>query len=77
MGMFTGFIFLCMLQAAVPQHLEQEGPRPFNGRGDSPDPVQPPVCKSEFLYLNSALCYSFYYLICAKKELLKHFKIYS
>ncbi|XP_068184536.1 collagen alpha-2(VI) chain-like isoform X2 [Antennarius striatus] len=40
MGMISGFIFLCMLQAAAPQLMF--GPRPIPGRGDGPDPTPPP-----------------------------------
>ncbi|KAF1382460.1 hypothetical protein PFLUV_G00144010 [Perca fluviatilis] len=40
MAMIAGFIFLCMLQAAIPQDL---GPRPIPGRGDSPGPTPPPL----------------------------------
>ncbi|XP_040004022.1 collagen alpha-2(VI) chain-like isoform X2 [Xiphias gladius] len=43
MGMISGFIFLCMLQAAIPQDLTPRGPRPIPGRGDSPEPTQPPL----------------------------------
>nr|XP_046260201.1 collagen alpha-2(VI) chain-like isoform X2 [Scatophagus argus] len=42
MVMISGFIFLCMLQAAVPQ-LTPRGPRPIPGRGDSPGPTPPPI----------------------------------
>lgn len=54
MAMISWFIFLCMLQAAIPQGLTPHGPRPIPGRGDSPDPTAPPLpprpkgCKSEF-----------------------------
>ncbi|XP_033990139.1 collagen alpha-2(VI) chain-like isoform X1 [Trematomus bernacchii] len=43
MGLISGFIFLCMLQAAVPQDLTPRGPRPIPGRGDSPGPTPPPL----------------------------------
>ncbi|XP_062258332.1 collagen alpha-2(VI) chain-like isoform X1 [Platichthys flesus] len=42
MGMISGLVFLCMLQAAVPQGLTPRGPRPFPGRGDEPSPTLPP-----------------------------------
>ncbi|XP_047193162.1 collagen alpha-2(VI) chain-like isoform X2 [Scophthalmus maximus] len=42
MGMISGFIFLCALQAAIPQGLTPRGPRPLDGRGDSPEPTAPP-----------------------------------
>ncbi|XP_073329339.1 collagen alpha-2(VI) chain-like [Pagrus major] len=52
MAMISGFIFLCMLQAAVPQGAY--GPRPIPGRGDSPrDPEPPPPdaqgCSTEII----------------------------
>lgn len=37
--MISGFIFLCLLRAAVPQ---VHGPRPIPGRGDSPEPTPSP-----------------------------------
>ncbi|XP_059199013.1 collagen alpha-2(VI) chain-like [Centropristis striata] len=40
MAMISGFIFLCVLQAALPQGTTPRGPRPIPGRGDSP--VDPP-----------------------------------
>ncbi|XP_044074031.1 collagen alpha-2(VI) chain-like isoform X2 [Siniperca chuatsi] len=43
MAMILGFIFLCMLQAAIPQHVSPRGPRPIPGRGDSPGPTPPPL----------------------------------
>ncbi|XP_071321860.1 collagen alpha-2(VI) chain-like isoform X2 [Trachinotus anak] len=43
MRMISRFIFLCMLQAAVPQGLTPHGPRPIPGRGDSPGPTPPPL----------------------------------
>ncbi|XP_056286444.1 collagen alpha-2(VI) chain-like isoform X2 [Pseudoliparis swirei] len=43
MAMISWFIFLCMLQAAIPQDLTPHGPRPIPGRGDSPDPTAPPL----------------------------------
>ncbi|XP_026232158.1 LOW QUALITY PROTEIN: collagen alpha-2(VI) chain-like [Anabas testudineus] len=43
MGMFLGFIFLCSLQAAIPQGLTPRRPRPIEGRGDSPEPTVPPL----------------------------------
>uniref|UniRef100_UPI0037E8ACE7 collagen alpha-2(VI) chain-like n=1 Tax=Semicossyphus pulcher TaxID=241346 RepID=UPI0037E8ACE7 len=43
MAMISGFIFLCMLQAAIPQGLEPRGPRQVPGRGDSPEPTVPPL----------------------------------
>ncbi|XP_040912953.1 collagen alpha-2(VI) chain-like isoform X2 [Toxotes jaculatrix] len=43
MGMISGFIFLCMLQAAIPQRLDPRGPRPIPGRGDSPEPTPLPL----------------------------------
>ncbi|TKS67312.1 Collagen alpha-2(VI) chain [Collichthys lucidus] len=42
MAMISGFIFLCMLQAAVLQVVPR-GPRPIPGRGDSPDPTPSPI----------------------------------
>lgn len=58
MAMILGFIFLCILQASVPQGLTPRGPRPIPGRGDRPEPTPPPIqpvptpgpqgCKSEF-----------------------------
>ncbi|XP_036965191.1 collagen alpha-2(VI) chain-like isoform X2 [Acanthopagrus latus] len=39
MAMISGFIFLCMLHAAVPQFY---GPRPIPGRGDSPMATEAP-----------------------------------
>lgn len=66
MAMILGFIFLCMLQAAVPQGLQ--GPRPIPGRGDSPGTTPPPFqpeptpgppgCKGEF-----HLCIDFSFFI--------------
>lgn len=48
MAMISGFIFLCMLQAAIPQGLGPRGPRPVPGRGDNPEPTYPPMdCLSE------------------------------
>uniref|UniRef100_A0A1A7ZLF9 Collagen alpha-2(VI) chain n=2 Tax=Nothobranchius furzeri TaxID=105023 RepID=A0A1A7ZLF9_NOTFU len=41
--MKSGFIFLCVLQAAVAQIALPRGPRPIPGRGDSPDPTPPPI----------------------------------
>ncbi|XP_076602837.1 collagen alpha-2(VI) chain-like isoform X2 [Chaetodon auriga] len=43
MAVISGFIFLCMLQAAVPQDLSPRGPRPIPGRGDSPEATPPPL----------------------------------
>ncbi|XP_038576277.1 collagen alpha-2(VI) chain-like isoform X1 [Micropterus salmoides] len=42
MALISGFIFLCLLQAAVPQPVGPRGPRPIPGRGDSPEPTPPP-----------------------------------
>ncbi|XP_060943966.1 collagen alpha-2(VI) chain-like isoform X2 [Limanda limanda] len=42
MGMISGFVLLCMLQAAVPQGLTPRGPRPFPGIGDDPRSTLPP-----------------------------------
>ncbi|KAG7502357.1 hypothetical protein JOB18_018269 [Solea senegalensis] len=42
MEMISGFIFLCILQAAISQGVGPRGPRPIPGRGDSPGPTQPP-----------------------------------
>ncbi|KAM6955520.1 collagen alpha-2(VI) chain-like isoform 1-T2 [Lycodopsis pacificus] len=36
MAMISGFIFLCMLQAAIPQGLTPRGPRPIPRPGDGP-----------------------------------------
>ncbi|XP_070771280.1 collagen alpha-2(VI) chain-like isoform X2 [Enoplosus armatus] len=41
MAMISGFIFLCVLQAAIPQYVTPRGPRPIPGRGDSPGPTPP------------------------------------
>ncbi|XP_078117850.1 collagen alpha-2(VI) chain-like [Sander vitreus] len=41
--MIAGLIFLCMLQAAIPQDLVLHGLRPVPGRGDSPGPTPPPL----------------------------------
>ncbi|KAL7385188.1 hypothetical protein ABVT39_017266 [Epinephelus coioides] len=41
MAVISGFILLCMLHAVVPQ-VGPRGPRPVSGRGDSPNPTQPP-----------------------------------
>ncbi|XP_034549341.1 collagen alpha-2(VI) chain-like [Notolabrus celidotus] len=49
MAMISGFIFLCMLQAAIPQALTPRGPRPIPGRGDSPGPTQPPIPPTDCL----------------------------
>ncbi|XP_031714160.1 collagen alpha-2(VI) chain-like isoform X1 [Anarrhichthys ocellatus] len=46
MAMISGFIFLCMLQAAIPQGLTPRGPRPIPGRGDSPNTNPPQGCKT-------------------------------
>ncbi|XP_037645223.1 collagen alpha-2(VI) chain-like isoform X1 [Sebastes umbrosus] len=43
MAMISGFIFLCLLQAATPQGLTPRGPRPVPGRGDSPGPTPAPL----------------------------------
>ncbi|XP_070693798.1 collagen alpha-2(VI) chain-like [Pempheris klunzingeri] len=43
MAMISGFIFLCMLQAAICQFVTPRGPRPIPGRGDSPEPTVPPL----------------------------------
>ncbi|KAM4558389.1 collagen alpha-2(VI) chain-like isoform 1-T1 [Odontesthes bonariensis] len=43
MEMISGFILLCVLQAAVPQRVTPRGPRPIPGRGDSPEPTPPPL----------------------------------
>ncbi|XP_029314820.1 collagen alpha-2(VI) chain-like [Cottoperca gobio] len=43
MAMISVFIFLCMLQVALPQGLTPRGPRPVSGRGDSPEPTPPPA----------------------------------
>ncbi|XP_042351152.1 collagen alpha-2(VI) chain-like isoform X2 [Plectropomus leopardus] len=43
MAMISGFIFLCLLHAAIPQGLRPRGPRPVPGRGDSPGPTPPPL----------------------------------
>jgi len=61
MAMISGFILLCVLQAAVPQHFSPRGPRPVPLRGDSPEPTPPPLppwptpkpegCESELLSL--------------------------
>lgn len=66
--MILGFIFLCMLQAAVAQGLNLPEPRPIPGRGDSPETTPPPIqpvptpgppgCKSEF-----HLCIDFSFFI--------------
>eukprot|EP00064_Thunnus_orientalis_P009346 superscaffoldBa00001180_g9370 len=42
MAVISGFIFLCMLHAAIPQALPR-GPRPIPGRGDSPGPTPSPT----------------------------------
>lgn len=42
MAVISGFIFLCMVQAVVPQ-AGPRGPRPIPGRGDSPGPTPPPI----------------------------------
>lgn len=52
--MILGFVFLCMLPAAVPQNLTVRGPRPIPGPADRPGPTPPPIqpgqqgCMSEF-----------------------------
>ncbi|XP_051815052.1 collagen alpha-2(VI) chain-like isoform X2 [Acanthochromis polyacanthus] len=43
MAVIPALIFLCMLQAAVPQVAPPRGPRPIPGRGDSPQPTQGPL----------------------------------
>ncbi|XP_056245147.1 collagen alpha-2(VI) chain-like [Seriola aureovittata] len=43
MEMISGFIFLCMLQAAIPQRLTPRGPRPIPGQGDIGPPTPPPI----------------------------------
>ncbi|XP_054470750.1 collagen alpha-2(VI) chain-like isoform X2 [Anoplopoma fimbria] len=43
MAMISGFIFLCLLQAAVPQGLTPRGPRPIPGQSDPPNPTPPPL----------------------------------
>lgn len=57
MAMISGFIFLCVLQAAISQGLGPRGPRPVPGRGDSPPLTPPPIppptprpesCEGEF-----------------------------
>ncbi|KAF7653427.1 hypothetical protein LDENG_00083010 [Lucifuga dentata] len=42
MAIISGFIFLCILQVAIPQGLTPRGPRPVPGRGDQPGPTPPP-----------------------------------
>ncbi|XP_071774445.2 collagen alpha-2(VI) chain-like isoform X1 [Centroberyx gerrardi] len=42
MAMISGFIFLCILQAAIPQRVTPRGPRPIPGRGDQPGPAPTP-----------------------------------
>ncbi|XP_053185160.1 collagen alpha-2(VI) chain-like [Scomber japonicus] len=41
MAVISGFIFLCMLHAAIPQGLTPRGPRPIPGRGDGPADIEP------------------------------------
>ncbi|XP_023154792.2 collagen alpha-2(VI) chain-like [Amphiprion ocellaris] len=43
MAIIPALIFLCVLQAAVPQVPPPRGPRPIPGRGDSPEPTVPPL----------------------------------
>lgn len=67
--MILGFVFLCMLPAAVPQNLTPRGPRPIPGRGDRPGPTPPPIqpgqqgCTSEFYFCFDFSCIIVIFLI--------------